>query len=122
MRTLNQLKTAFLLGSLIGLCMLVGHLPGGPQGSLPGLIFGGIGNFIAYWSSDKIALTAMQARPVSRADIPWLVEMVERLALRAGVPVPRVWRAIASHGIVEARPQRRHGMTARGADIARSDA
>lgn len=91
MRTLNQLKTALLLGSLIGLCMLVGHLLGGPQGLLLGLMFGGIANFIAYWFSDKIALTAMQAQPVSRADIPWLVEMVERLALRAGVPVPRVY-------------------------------
>ena len=38
MKTLNQLKTVFLLGSLIGLCMLVGHALGGPQGLLLGLV------------------------------------------------------------------------------------
>jgi len=71
MKTRNQLKTAFLLGSLIGLCMLVGHLLGGPQGLLLGLVFGGIGNFVAYWFSDRIALTTMQAQPVSRAEAPY---------------------------------------------------
>ncbi len=91
MKTLNQVKTAFLLGSLIGLCMLVGHLLGGPQGLLLGLVFGGLGNFIAYWFSDRIALAAMQAQPASRAVAPWLVDTVERLALRAGIPTPRVY-------------------------------
>jgi heat shock protein HtpX len=91
MKTLNQLKTVLLLGSLIGLCMLVGHLLGGPQGLLLGLVFGGIGNLVAYWFSDRIALTAMQAQPVSRTEAPWLVDTVERLALRAGIPTPRVY-------------------------------
>jgi len=91
MKTLNQLKTAFLLGSLIGLCMLVGHALGGPQGLLLGLLIGGVGNLIAYWFSDRIALAAMQAQPVSRSQEPWLFDTVERLARRAGVPTPRVY-------------------------------
>ncbi|MFO0837174.1 MAG: M48 family metalloprotease [Phycisphaerae bacterium] len=91
MKTLNHLKTAFLLGSLIGLCMLVGHLLGGPQGLLLGLVFGGLGNLVAYWFSDRIALTAMQAQPVNHTEAPWLVDTVERLALRAGLPTPRVY-------------------------------
>ncbi len=91
MRMLNHLKTAFLLGSLMGLCMLVGHLVGGSQGMLMGLLFGGIGNVVAYWFSDKIALAAMQGQQVSRAEAPWLVDMVENLAQRAGIPMPRVY-------------------------------
>lgn len=91
MKTFNELKTAFLLGSLIGLCMLVGHLIGGPQGLLLGLVFGGIGNLVAYWFSDRIALTAMKAQQVGRAEATWLVDTVERLARRAGIPTPRVY-------------------------------
>jgi heat shock protein HtpX len=72
MRVTSNIKTAFLLGSLMGLCMLVGHLLGGPQGLLIGLVLGGLGNLIAYFYSDKLALTAMQAREVARAEAPWL--------------------------------------------------
>lgn len=91
MKTLNQFKTALLLGSLIGLCMLVGQLLGGPQGLLLGLAFGGLGNLVAYWFSDRIALAAMQAQQVTRAEAPWLVDTVERLALQADLPTPRVY-------------------------------
>jgi heat shock protein HtpX len=91
MKTLNQFKTAFLLGSLIGLCMLIGHALGGPQGLLVGLVIGGLGNLVAYWFSDRIALAAMQAQPVSRGQEPWLFDIVERLARRAGIPTPRVY-------------------------------
>lgn len=91
MRFVNNLKTAFLLGSLMGLCMLVGRLVGGPYGMMLGLVFGGVGNVIAYWFSDKIALASMQAQPVSRAEAPWLVDMIAELARRAGLPAPRVY-------------------------------
>jgi heat shock protein HtpX len=75
----------------MGLCMLVGHLLGGPQGLLVGLLLGGLGNLVAYFYSDRLALAAMQAREVARADAPWLVDTVERLALAAGIPAPRVY-------------------------------
>lgn len=90
MRLLNNIKTAFLLGTLTALCMLVGHYIAGPQGVLIGLLFGGLSNLIAFFFSDKIALAAMRGRELSRDELPWLHDMVERLAVRAGLPKPRV--------------------------------
>ncbi len=93
MRVMNNIKTVLLLSALMGLCMLVGFAAGGPHGLLIGLIFGGIGNFIGYFFSDRIALAAMQAVEVTREnrELAWLVDMVERLATRAGLPAPRVY-------------------------------
>ena len=91
MQMLNHVKTAFLLGALMGLCMLIGHWFLGPTGVIFGLLFGGLGNLVAFFFSDKIALTAMRAREVQRGDMPELYSIVERLAERAGLPMPRVY-------------------------------
>jgi heat shock protein HtpX len=91
MRIVNHVKTALLMGSLMGLCMLVGHLAGGPRGVMIGLVFGGVGNLFAYWFSDKIALAAMQAQELPESELPWLHAMIERLAMRAGIPKPRIY-------------------------------
>ncbi|MFQ5806875.1 MAG: M48 family metalloprotease [Phycisphaerae bacterium] len=91
MRFANNLKTTVLLASLMGLCMLIGHLFLGPYGMLIGLLFGGLGNLIAFFYSDKIALMSMGGREVQRSDIPWLFDMIERLSQRAGLPMPRVY-------------------------------
>lgn len=91
MRFVNNLKTTVLLASLMGLCMLIGHLFLGPQGVLIGLLFGGLGNLIAFFYSDKIALMSMGGQEVRREQIPWLFDMIERLCQRAGLPMPRVY-------------------------------
>ncbi|MFN0136755.1 MAG: M48 family metalloprotease [Phycisphaerae bacterium] len=92
MRFLNNVKTVFLLGSLMGLCMLVGHLinPGG-GGMLIGLVLGGMGSVVSFFFSDKIAIAAMGGRQIQRQDLPWLFDMIERLAHRAGLPMPKVY-------------------------------
>lgn len=91
MRALNNIKTALLLGTLMGLCMAVGYFLVGPQGVLFGFLFGSLGNLIAYFYSDKIALAAMRAQEVQRADAPGLYDIVQRLSARAGLPMPRVY-------------------------------
>ena len=91
MRFLNNVKTTVLLGAMMGLCMAAGYLLGGPTGVLFGLIFGGLGNIIAFLFSDKIAITAMGGQEVERAQAPQLFDMIERLATRAGLPMPRVY-------------------------------
>ncbi|MFP4053267.1 MAG: zinc metalloprotease HtpX [Phycisphaerae bacterium] len=85
------MKTVLLMGGLMGLCMGIAYLLGGPQALLPALILGGALNLIAFFYSDKIALTTMRARPVSRQEDPVLVDAVERLAREANMPVPRVY-------------------------------
>jgi len=91
MRWINNVKTTILLGLLMGLCMLIGHLFLGPNGLLIGLLFGGLGNVIAYFYSDKIAIAAMGGREIQRQDLPELFGVIERLCERAGLPMPRVY-------------------------------
>jgi len=91
MRWLNNFKTAMLLGGMMALFMAIGYFILGQQGVLFGFLFGGLGNLIAYFYSDKIALAAMGAHEVQRRDIPWLFDLVEGLAQRADLPMPRVY-------------------------------
>jgi heat shock protein HtpX len=95
-RLVNNLKTTLLMGSLMGLCLAVGYLIGGPSALLPALVIGGAMNLFAYYFSDKIALATMHAQEVSREDDPELWSTVERLADRAGLPMPRVYISPAS--------------------------
>ncbi|HYD43621.1 MAG TPA: zinc metalloprotease HtpX [Anaeromyxobacter sp.] len=88
----NYLKTAMLMAFLIAVLAIGGQMWGGTAGLL---LFGGIGlvfNFVSYWFSDKIALRAHRAEPVTREQAPQLYEMVERLTRRAGLPMPSLYR------------------------------
>src|SRR5688500_4880447 len=84
----NNLKTAVLLGAMTGLILFVGSFFG-QNGLLIALILAGIGNFVAYFFSDKIALMSMRAQEVGPGDE--LYEIVKPLAQRAGLPMPRVY-------------------------------
>jgi heat shock protein HtpX len=88
---MNSMKTALLLGFLTGLFLLGGYLLGGGQGALLALLLAGVMNFVAYFFSDKIALSAYRARPVTPAEAPKLYAIVERLAQKAGIPMPRLY-------------------------------
>ena len=75
----NYAKTAMLMAFLIALLAIGGNAWGGYQGML---LFGSIGlviNFFMYWFSDRIALMAHRAQPVTREQAPELYEIVERL-------------------------------------------
>src|SRR5690349_4240406 len=87
----NYLKTAMLMAFLIAILGIGGSVWGGYQGML---LFGGIGvviNFVSYWFSDKIALMAHRAQPVTREQAPQLYEIVERLTRKAGMPMPALY-------------------------------
>ncbi|HVS70271.1 MAG TPA: zinc metalloprotease HtpX [Phycisphaerae bacterium] len=87
----NGLKTAMLLGLLMGLCLAVGYAFGGEEGLIIGLVVGGGMSVVTYFFSDKMALASVGARPVTREEAPELYDMTETLAKRAGLPMPRLY-------------------------------
>ena len=87
----NGLKTAALLGLLMGLCLALGYAFGRNEGMLIGLIFGGGMSLVSYFFSDKIALASTGAQPVTPEQAPGLYQVTSRLADRAGLPMPRLY-------------------------------
>ena len=87
----NVFKTTLLLTIMTLLFMLVGRALGGQNGMLMALIFAAIMNFISYFFSDKIALAAYRAQPISRDDLPRVYNIVERLSQKVGLPTPKVY-------------------------------
>lgn len=86
---MNQLKTTILLASMSALLIFAsGLLFGGARGALLGLILAAVMNLGSWFYSDKIALAAYGAEPVSREQAPHLYAMLDRLCARAGMPVP----------------------------------
>jgi heat shock protein HtpX len=88
---MNALKTTFLMALMTGLLVVIGQLLGGRTGALFALGIAAVMNFIAYWSSDKIALARYRAQEVTREQSPRLHELVGRLTARAGLPMPRLY-------------------------------
>jgi heat shock protein HtpX len=85
----NNMKTLLLLGVLTGLLLVAGHFIGGGNGVLIALVIAGVMNFVSFFFSDKIALSAMRAEQVG-PDHP-LYRITEELAQRANMPMPRVY-------------------------------
>jgi heat shock protein HtpX len=87
----NGLKTAMLLGLLIGLCLGVGYLIYGSYGMYIGLGIGVIMTLVSYFFSSNIALMSAGAQPITREQAPELYDLTEQLAQRAGIPMPRLY-------------------------------
>jgi len=87
----NGLKTALLLGGLSAFLLTVGRLLGGSTGLVIALFIALGLNAFGYWNSDKLALRAMRARPVSEAEQPEMYRIVRELSTRARQPMPRLY-------------------------------
>ena len=87
----NWLKTSILLAGLTALFLFLGAAFGGEQGIFLALIIAIVMNFGAYWYSDKIVLAMYKAQPVGPNDNSKLYFIVQQLAQRAGLPMPRVY-------------------------------
>ena len=85
----NNIKTVMLLAVLSGLILVAGYAIGRGQGVGIALVFTAVMNFGSYFFSDKLALASMSAQEVG-PDHP-LYKIVEPLAARAGLPMPRVY-------------------------------
>ncbi|HWV19028.1 MAG TPA: zinc metalloprotease HtpX [Rhodocyclaceae bacterium] len=87
----NWLKTSILMAGIMALFGLIGAYIGGTNGMLLALLFGGGMNFFAYWFSADMVLKMYNAQEVDAASSPYLYNMVQELAGRAGLPMPKVY-------------------------------
>ena len=88
---MNQMKTFILMALLAILLVWIGSLVGGRNGAIFALIFAGVMNFGVYWFSDRIVLKMYRAQAVTEAQEPKLHRIVRELALRSGMPMPKVY-------------------------------
>jgi heat shock protein HtpX len=86
----NTVKTAVLLALLGALFLGIGALFG-QTGLIIGLVIGLVVIGGSYWFSDKLAVKAARAKPVSREEAPQLYAIVEDLTQRAGLPMPKLY-------------------------------
>jgi heat shock protein HtpX len=88
---MNYVRTAILLAGMTALFMGAGFMIGGQQGMLIAFLLAAGMNFFAYWSSDKMVLRMYGARQIEKSDAPAFYGIVEQLADKAGLPMPRVY-------------------------------
>src|SRR6267154_1625306 len=88
---MRVLRTTFLLTALTLVLITLGGYVGGRNGMTTALVIALIGNAFAYFFSDKIALWSSGAKPVTREQLPRLYEVMERLAAKASLPVPKLY-------------------------------
>jgi heat shock protein HtpX len=87
----NVLRTAILIAVFSSLILAVGAAAGGVDGLMVAVVVALGVSGIAYFLSDKIALSAMRAQPVSEWEYPQLYRLVRELSTVARTPVPRLY-------------------------------
>jgi heat shock protein HtpX len=90
---MNILRTGMLLAALTAILMGVGWLIGGTAGALIALLVAAGMNFFAYWNADQMVLAMNHAREVDQRTASEFYALVQDLAARAGLPMPRVYVA-----------------------------
>ena len=87
----NTIKTFVLLAGLGGLLILIGGALGGQTGLIIGLLLGlGFVGF-SYWNSDKLAIRAARAVPVTEQEMPQYYAVVRELTTTMGLPMPKLY-------------------------------
>jgi heat shock protein HtpX len=84
----NGLKTAALLGGIFGLLLAIGAVVSGGRYLWVFALFGVVMTAYGYWNSDKIAIKAMRAYPVTPEQQPAMYRIVQELSAKAGQPMP----------------------------------
>lgn len=87
----NTIKTYVLLAALGGLIVVAGGVLGGSAGAAIGLLIGLAFTGGSYWFSDRIAIRAARATPVTEAQMPEYYRVVRDLTQRANMPMPALY-------------------------------
>jgi heat shock protein HtpX len=88
---MNYFRTALLLAGLTGFFLAVGYLLGGETGLVLALVAALGMNLFAYWNSDKMVLRMANAQEIGPGQAPEFYGIVQGLAERAGLPMPRLY-------------------------------
>ncbi len=88
---MNTLKTTLLLTCLTLLMVAMGTAIGGKSGMVLAFFMACAMNVFSYWFSDKIVLKMYGAQEITEMENPAFYGMVRRLAIQAGLPMPKVY-------------------------------
>ena len=87
----NTIKTFTLLAGIGGLLVAVGSVLGGRGGATIGLLLGVAIVGFSYWNSDKLAIRAARAVPVTEQEMPEYYAIMRELTAKAGMPMPKLY-------------------------------
>lgn len=94
---MNHFRTMLLLAALTALFMALGFTIGGRGGAIIAFLVAAGMNLFTYWNADKIVLRMHDAKEVDAASAPQLYGIVRDLAMRANLPMPRVYLIDSPH-------------------------
>ena len=94
---MNAFRTTLLLAALTALFMALGFMVGGRGGAILAFLVAAGMNLFTYWNADKIVLRMHDAREVDATSAPQLYAIINSLAIRAGLPTPRVYLIDSPH-------------------------
>src|SRR5687768_11550536 len=91
----NKRKTVILIAVFSVLVLAIGWVIDqyyGGGGFYVGIaaIYSSISALVSYYAGDKVALAVSGARQVTSAESPYVVRMIENLAISQGMPTPKV--------------------------------
>jgi heat shock protein HtpX len=87
----NTFKTTILLAALGGLMIGIGGMLFQGAGAAIGLFLGVTFALGSYWFSDKLAIKATRAKPVTEREAPGLYRIMHELTQRANLPMPKLY-------------------------------
>ena len=87
----NTFKTFVLLAALGGLLVVIGGALWGATGAIIGFAIGIAFVGFSYWNSDKLAIRAARAQPVTEQEMPEYYAIVRELTQQAGMPMPKLY-------------------------------
>jgi len=88
---MSYARTALLLAGMTGLFLAIGYMMGGEAGMMIAFVIALGMNVFSYWNSDKMVLRMHGARQVDAKSAPEYYKIVQELAHRADLPMPKVY-------------------------------